>query len=65
MQHDDERARLLQLGRHECEHAQVAGIGAEAGDFGKRAAQARASPQLGQTQPIQPWQTSQEIDISG
>src|SRR5262249_53774640 len=58
MQYDDERARLLQLRRHEREHAQVTRIGAESGDLRQRAAQAGASRGFGETLTVQLWQTS-------
>ncbi len=63
VQHDDERARLLQLRRHEGEHAQIAGIVAERGDLLKRAGGVGAA-EFGEAQAVQP-QASQEIDVSG
>jgi hypothetical protein len=58
MQHDDERARLLQLRRQIREHAQASRIRAEAGDFRQWAVLARAARGFGQAQTIQLWQTS-------
>ncbi|MGY4484329.1 hypothetical protein ACVWWR_003520 [Bradyrhizobium sp. LM3.2] len=65
VQHDDERARLLQLRRHEREHAQIAGIVAEARHLLQRTGRIGAPAELGEAQSVQLWQTSQEIDISG
>ncbi len=65
MQHDDERARLLELRRHEREHAQVSGIVAEARDFFQRAGHVRAPAEFGKAQTIHLWQMSQESEISG
>nr|WP_249141622.1 hypothetical protein [Bradyrhizobium diazoefficiens] len=65
MQHDDERARLLQLRRHERKHAQGAGIITEARHLLQRAGDIGAPAKVRQAQPVQLWQTSQEIDISG
>ncbi len=65
MQHDDERTRLLQLLRHEREHAQGTGVAAEAGDLLQRTGHIRAAAELGKAQTVQPWQASQQIDIFG
>ncbi len=65
MQHDDERAGLLQLARHEREHAQGPGIVAEADDLFQGAGFIRTAAELGKAQSVQPWQASQQIDIFG
>jgi hypothetical protein len=65
MQHDDERARHLQLRRREREHAKIAGIVTEVRDFRQRTGRIRAAAEVGKAQTVHLWQTSQEIDISG
>ncbi len=42
VQHDHERARLLQVSRHKRKHAQVSGIGPELPDFDQRTARGQA-----------------------
>src|SRR6185312_6018260 len=68
MQHDDQRARLLQLLGYEGEHAQRTGVRSEINDFEKRTVDAvtQATTKPGQSvEPIELRQMPQEVDIIG
>ncbi|MFK4619353.1 hypothetical protein ABIF50_002630 [Bradyrhizobium diazoefficiens] len=65
MQHDDERARHLQLRRRERKHAKIAGIVTEVRNLLQWTGRIRAAAEVGKAQTIHLRQASQEIDISG
>jgi hypothetical protein len=68
VQNDDQSRRRLKLARHEGEHPEIAGIGAESGGFNEGAAEVwlEVSPIIAKAiDTVQLWQTSQEFDIVG